>query len=105
MLSERIHKIESLEEKNCSLERENKDLKQQINDLEQYSLEIQGVPELSGEDVITTVKAVESAIRFKVENTMIDVCHRLAKSINGPSQTRGIIIQFVRRVDKEQFLS
>lgn len=79
--------------------------------MEQYSrrdcIEIQGVPEASREDTISSrsvVQTVGNAIGFKVENHMIDPRYKLKKSESRPSQIRKIIVKFFRRTVKEEFL-
>lgn len=108
IMKEYIEKMQTLEASNKILQKENEELKIKINDLEQYSrkncLEIQGVPEGSGENVLSVVQAVGKSIGFELENHMVDACHRLRKNETRPSQARGVIIRFVRRIDKEEFL-
>lgn len=107
-LAECVKKTEHLETKVAILEKENIEIRGKLNECEQYSrrnaLEIQGVPEAPGENVLTVVKDVATSIGFKLEDNMIDACHRLRKNVNRPDQVRGIIIKFVRRLDKEEFL-
>lgn len=107
-IGECMKKVEALETQNVMLQKENDELKSRVNDMEQYSrrncLELQGVPEAAGENVITVVQDVANAIGFTLESHMIDTCHRLGKNEARPSQIRGIIVKFVRRLDKEEFL-
>ncbi|KAB0796934.1 hypothetical protein PPYR_10995 [Photinus pyralis] len=100
--------IEALETKNVILQRENSEIKEKLNELEQYTrkniFEVYGVPESPGENIAVVVQAVANSIGFKLERWMIDTTHRLRKNANRPDQARGIIIKFVRRLDKEEFM-
>lgn len=109
-LSDCLKRLEAAET-NCSvIIKENDALKQRMNELEQYSrrncLEIQGVPEMQNENTLSVIRAVSGAIGFSVEEGMIDACHRIGKSSKplDSSYPRIIIIKFVRRVDKEEFM-
>ncbi|KAG8289637.1 hypothetical protein J6590_100427 [Homalodisca vitripennis] len=78
------------------------DLEQRIVDIEQYSRanakEIQGIPMQPNEDVVSIVKEVGKALDLTVTDSMIDACHRHSGS------PPGIIVKFVRRMDKEEFM-
>ena len=65
-------------------------------------MEIFGVPETKNEDVLETVKAVGRAMDMNIDNLMVDACHRLPKRPDQPHG--GIIVKFVRRFDKEDFM-
>ncbi|KAK5642010.1 hypothetical protein RI129_008177 [Pyrocoelia pectoralis] len=108
LINECLTKIENLETKNKVLQTENNTLKNRINELEQYSrancLEIHGIPEVKGENIFSIVQLVSNAIGFRMENNLIDAVHRLGQPVNRQDQPRGIILKFVRRIDKEEFL-
>lgn len=101
--------IELLECEKVSLQKDNCALSERLNDSEQYSrincLEINGVPNVPGENIVETIKLVSRAIDFPFEESMVDACHRLAKNPHDPQQPQGIIIKFLRRSDKENMLA
>ncbi|KAK4882205.1 hypothetical protein RN001_005524 [Aquatica leii] len=105
-LVEHLERIELLETNNSTLRKENLELKRQINDLEQYSrtncVEISGVPEFKDENTMSVVQAAGTALGLNLDSYTIDTCHRLKKNFN--NQPRNIIVKFVRRLDKEEFL-
>ncbi|XP_046687458.1 uncharacterized protein LOC124373108 [Homalodisca vitripennis] len=76
--------------------------------MEQYSrrncLEIQGIPEEKNENVLDIVKDVGRALGMDVSEEMIDTCHRLGQKDSGYRGPRGIIVKFVRRLDREALL-
>ncbi|XP_046685594.1 uncharacterized protein LOC124371301 [Homalodisca vitripennis] len=96
-------------EKNRQLKNKVQKLEERLEDMEQYSrgncLEIHGIPQEPNEDVLTVVKDVGKALDIDVSDSMIDTCHRLGKRENkGKNYHAGIIVKFVRRMDKEEFL-
>ncbi|XP_068082647.1 serine-protein kinase ATM [Anabrus simplex] len=87
-----------------AIEKQNKANK--LDDLDQYgrknSIEIHGIPEMKTEDTLELVKVLGQALDIEVNNIMIDACHRLKRQ---PHQsTAGIIVKFVRRTDRENFI-
>lgn len=103
-----FQKITQLETDVSSLQSENKDLRFLLDDQEQYSrrncLEIHGVPEMRGENVLSEVVKIGRAIGAEIDPNMIDNCHRLGRFRPGSPSTRGIIVKFVRNLDKENVL-
>lgn len=113
-LQNALKKIEEYSKVMDDLKAENNDLKnkvceleERVENMEQYSrrncLEVQGIPEGEGESVLDIVKDVGRALKMEITDSMIDTCHRLRqkKDAKGP---RGIIVKFVRRMDKEALL-
>ncbi|XP_054259306.1 uncharacterized protein LOC128984047 [Macrosteles quadrilineatus] len=103
-----LQTIDMLVAENQQLNKKVIDLEKRVDEMEQYSrinaVEIHGVPQQPNEDVIGVVKAVGRALDMEVNDTMIDACHRLGNK-PGPNNTPpGIIVKFVRRMDKEEFL-
>lgn len=88
---------DNLKCENKKLKVENETLRLQIVQQEQYSrrnyLEIHGIPEVHGENVISEVLKVGRAVGFSMSNYMIDNCRRIGKNNkNGTSSiNRGII--------------
>lgn len=78
------------------------------NNWEQYTrlncLELRGVPEVRGENVIATVSTVAKALHFPVETNMIDACHRLKANPRKLQEPRPIILKLVSRIQKDTFL-
>ncbi|XP_046670937.1 uncharacterized protein LOC124360946 [Homalodisca vitripennis] len=99
--------IESITSENKELKKKVRALEDRLENIEQYSrsncVEIQGIPVTSNEDVLTIVKDVGKALDLTVSDTMVDACHRLGAKQSG-NNPPGIIVKFVRRLDKEEFL-
>ncbi|KAG8328987.1 hypothetical protein J6590_097483 [Homalodisca vitripennis] len=57
------------------------------------------IPVTSNEDVLTIVKDVGRALDLTISDTMMDACHRLGAKQSG-NNSPGIIVKFVRRLDK-----
>lgn len=101
--------VELLETENSALREKVAAMETRMEDIELYSrrncLEIQGIPEQPQEDVLDIVQKVGRAVNMEISSSMIDACHRLGKpgdtSRKGP---RGIIVKFVRRLDKEELM-
>lgn len=91
---------ERLKNKICILE-------ERLDEMEQYSrsnmVEIHGVPTEENEDILNVVKKVGVALDMNIENSMVDICHRLGKK-NDSKGPPGIVVKFVRRMDKEEML-
>lgn len=113
-LSEQSERLENalqcithLQVENSQLRKEIKRLYEKNEDLEQYSrantIEINGFPEDKNESVCEIVKSIGAAIKVPITDEMIDACHRLRRrpGFKGP---RGIIVKFVRRFTKDEFL-
>lgn len=102
-----LKKLEEMDTKNKELKKMVENLENRVEDLEQYSrvntVEIQGIPQDDTEDVIGVVKGVGNALNMKIEDCMIDACHRL-KSRPGSNDPPTIIVKFVRRGTKEELL-
>lgn len=114
-LQNALLKIEEFSTKLDDLQTENKDLKckvaeleSKVDDLEQYSrrncVEIQGISEENNESVLEIVKDVGRALNMEISDGMIDTCHRLGKKDSTYTRPRGIIVKFVRRLDKESLM-
>lgn len=98
--------MEELLSENKQLKEKVKKLEERLEDVEQYSrsnsLEIHGIPVDNNENVLQVVKEVGRALDMDISDTMVDACHRLGnKQNNNPP---GIIVKFVRRIDKEEFI-
>lgn len=102
-----LDNISTLRSENISLKKEIHEVHTELSNLQQYtrnnSVDIQGVPELRGENIVDVVHRVSRAVRFDLKEDMIDVVHRLAGG-KGDSRPRGIILKFVRRTDRDELL-
>lgn len=100
--------IDELLEENRKLTKKVAELELKVEDMEQYSrvncVEIHGVPQEPHEDVVGVVKAVGKSLDMDISDLMIDACHRLGKRSGPSSSPPGIIVKFVRRLDKEELL-
>lgn len=113
-LSKCFNDIVFLKSKNEELSREVMDLKSKLRQSMQYqranSLEIQGVPMVPGEIIMEVAKSVARAVRFDLKTEMVDAIHRLGTvrpsetegSRGAISRPPGIIIKFVRRIDRDE---
>ncbi|XP_046688637.1 uncharacterized protein LOC124374476 [Homalodisca vitripennis] len=90
------------------LEMEQELLEGRIEEQEQYSrrntVEIYGVPQEKNEDVVSVVKEVGKALDMDITRSMIDACHRLGNKSGPNNLPPRIIVKFVSRLDKEEFL-
>ncbi|XP_075215239.1 uncharacterized protein LOC142321132 [Lycorma delicatula] len=105
-LEEYVQKIENLTAENHNLRQQVKQLEFRLENKEQYScksvIEIHGIPKKDDVDVVDTIKKVGDVIGFQITDEMIDACHRLPGKNN---MSDGIIVKFVRRRDKENFVN
>jgi hypothetical protein len=106
-VEEYLAKLESLTTENLALKSKVSELENRLDEAEQYSrrncVEIFGVPHQVNENVVDVVKKVGSAVNMEITDSMIDTCQRLAKK-NDSTDPPGIIVKFVRRLDKEELL-
>jgi hypothetical protein len=101
--------INDLVQENGALKKRIQELECQADDMEQYSrvnsVEIHGVPYNTNEDVLSVVKDVGKALSFDISDSMVDACHRLGRGNNtSTTSPPGIIVKFVRRMDKDELL-
>lgn len=102
-----LHLIETISTENKQLKTKVRMLEDRLEDMEQYSrsncVEIQGIPVTPTESVMNIVKDVGKALDLTISDSMVDACHRLGVRQNSDNPP-GIIVKFVRRLDKEDFL-
>lgn len=107
------HTCKQLEEKNTALEEtiknlldENSKLKSRSIDNEKFlyanMLEITGVPEPKGENVMVSAQMVAYAVGFKLDMSMVDNCYRIHS--NGNLSSSKIILKFVKKADRDEML-
>lgn len=103
-----LKKIDDLLEENKRLSKKVAELEARVEDMEQYSrlncVEIHGIPEQKNEDVVSVVKEVGKALDMNISDSMIDACHRLGRRTGTSGPPPGIIVKFVRRLDKDELL-
>lgn len=106
-LEEYFAKMELICSENERLKKKICILEERLDEMEQYSrsnmVEIHGVPTEDNEDILNVVKKVGVALDMNIENSMVDICHRLGKK-NDSKGPPGIVVKFVRRMDKEELL-
>lgn len=100
---------EEMRQENLNLKKTNAILTRQVNSLEQSArdktVEIHGIPLKEKENVMEVVKQVADAIAFDFREEMVDTCYRLRTvGATPPDRPAGIVVRFVRRIDKEQFI-
>ncbi|KAG8276249.1 hypothetical protein J6590_069474 [Homalodisca vitripennis] len=82
--------------------------KSRIEDLGNYSrrncVESQGISDEREEHVSKLFNKVGKALDVNITDSMIDACHRIGKKTSERNQTRGIIVKFMRRTDKEDLM-
>lgn len=103
-----LNLIDELAQENKMLKKRLAEMERRLEDTEQYSrinsVEIHGIPMEKNEDVVSVVQKVGKALSMDISEQQIDTCHRLGNR-NGPNGSPpGIIVKFVRRLDKEAFL-
>lgn len=100
--------IDDLMEENKRLNKRVVELERKVDDMEQYSrlnaVEIHGVPMEPNEDAVEVVKEVGKALDMVINESMIDACHRLGRRPGPNNSPPAIIVKFVRRLDKEEFM-
>lgn len=88
---------------NNTLKKELLKVKEELNNVQQYTrsncIDIQGVPEVKGENIVEVVRNVVKAVRYELKTELIDSVHRLAGGSNTDSRPRGIILKLTRRQD------
>lgn len=98
---------EDLKTENNNLKKQVCDLTNQLDHMEQYSrlnnLEIQGIPEKTGENLITVMETIGIYLNFPIDVNHIDAIHRVASRYSGAP--RNIIVKFTSRRVKENLLA
>lgn len=78
-----------------------------MNELQQYTrrndIEIKGVPEVAGENVLQLVTKTRMVMGVEMNTTDIDNCHRVGKKRN-VNESRPIIVKFISHIKKQEFV-
>lgn len=97
--------LEDLKAANKRLHARNEELQSRVAELEQYSrknnIEIRGVPETQGEDVVEIVKTIAEKIQIPVSEADLDVVHRVPAKGN----VKNLIVRFCSRAKKAEFVA
>lgn len=103
-----LKKIEVLEAKVAKVEADNTSLRVEMANLNQYmrrnNIEISGVPETKGENVIEIVQNIGETVGVNISPTVIDTCHRVPNH-SGGLKPKSIIVKFSSRLAKQNLLS
>ncbi|KAK4885765.1 hypothetical protein RN001_002036 [Aquatica leii] len=79
-----------------------------VCNLEKYSrlnsVEIKGVPQIRNENILSVVNNVGRALNYEIKKEMVDACHRLRPDLHRPQEPASIILKFVSRIQKDEFL-
>lgn len=106
-LTSLVQDIDNIKQENVNLKLENKALLIKVNNLEQTvrvnTVEIHGVPFQKEEKIMEIINKIATVIGFDFNGEMIDNCYRL-KPVTGSTRPAGIVVQFLRRLDKELFV-
>lgn len=99
--------IEQILESNNKVNNEISHIRKELHAVEQYShrnnLIIYGIPEEASENIHTVVRRLAVALQFpEWSSRLLDAAHRMGRS--GEHGPRPIIIKFLSRFDKEEFL-
>lgn len=107
-IAECHNKVNEVTAKCQNLEEENLELKSEINKLQQYSrlncIDVFGVPEPADENIMSTVMLIARALSVQITMQDIDCCHRVNRKRES-AEPRGMIIKFVSRWKKDEFVN
>lgn len=100
--------LSRVKDNNIKLTGELNNMKEEIRALEQYShrnnLLIYGIPEDKNENINHVLRRLAASLQFEGWSTnLIDAVHRMGKATQ--SQPRPIIVKFVSRLDRDDFLN
>lgn len=105
--NEKINALESLKSVNDALKTKINEMDNKICDLEEYSrknnVEIQGIPEVRGENVMDIVQSIGNKIGANCDLSTVDVCHRVPS--HNKERPKSIIVKFTSRFSKQNFLA
>jgi hypothetical protein len=96
---------EQLKTHNNKLTKDVSELKMKLNETQQYtrsnSVEICGIPMVSGENLNNILENLGNVLKFKFQHDAVDVAHRLQVRANGSAD---IIVKFLRRSDANELV-
>lgn len=104
--------IEALNIECSKVKEENEVLKKLLNSQEQYTrlnaVEIEGIPEVREENVVSTVINIARSLNVKLSEDHIDSCYRVNKFKNTDKERKGpksIFVRFLSRAKKDQVMT
>jgi hypothetical protein len=104
-----VQEISVLKQENLNLKNENKLLTDRVNFLDQATrenvVEINGVPVVKDESIMELLKKMSDVINFDFKEEMVDNCYRYKVPNADPSRSTGIVVRFVRKLDKIRFVA
>ncbi|XP_072949741.1 uncharacterized protein [Epargyreus clarus] len=102
-------KIGQLESENTSLRSTVTELTSRIARMEQHSracnIEIQNIPEHKSENLVTIAKQIANITNYKLNESDIHVCTRVAKINNDTQRPRSVIIKLSSPRVRDEFLA
>lgn len=101
--------IQKLYRENTLMTKEIEECKTRIADLEQYSrcnmIEISGVPERNPENLLNVLSEIGRHLDIDVDKKFVDIIHRVSSRNPTRKQPGTILVKFLKKSDKEQFLT
>lgn len=108
LVNDKLKLLETYKKENEELKNEVCHLNNKINDMEQYSrlnnLIITNYPENRNENVFDIVTNIGETLGVTINDNDMDAAHRLQSNVNNKNP-RNIVVKFVSRRKKEEFLS
>lgn len=108
-LESNVSKISHLESENISLRSTVSELNSRIARMEQHSrasnVEIQNIPEHKAENLISITKQVASIANYKLNDSDIHVCTRVAKINSDSQRPRSVVVKFNSPRVRDEFLA
>lgn len=108
-LDGRVSTIEKIAKENMSMRNDIKLLSNRVDQFEQYTrvnnLEIQGVPEKTGENVYTIIETIGNTVGCKITRNDVDIAHRVSHMSPNNKTPKAIIVRFISRLRRDNFLA
>lgn len=99
---------ENLRTENVTLQKEAQHMKEDLirieKTLNEKKIEIHGIPEYKNEDIYEIVKKIGDSFEYTIRKENIDEAYRI-KDQNKNKKNNPIVVSFLRKIDKEEFLS
>lgn len=99
-------KCEELSAKCGILDKQTTEMRKKMEEDRQYSrnrnLQIDGIPEVQGENLVETMKSIGERVGVKIETTDVEVVHRVNSK---KGNRRPVIIQFSSRRIRDEYLN
>lgn len=99
---------ENLRTENVTLQKEAQHMKEDLIRIEKTlngkKIEIHGIPEYKNEDIYEIVKKIGDSFEYTIRKENIDEAYRINNQ-NKNKKNNPIVVSFLRKIDKEEFLS